>query len=246
MRRENLVICPVYNEENSLQEFYVRLRRYYSQDVLFVDDGSTDRSRDFLFNIKDEGIFLIRHPKRCGYGTALASGFKFALEKYYKRIIVIDVDLQHNPQHIPAFLRELFEAEVVLGSRYIRINKSLDVPRERLLINRYIASLINSLFSVNFTDPFCGYRGYRDSFLRKVHLAEKSYGLGLEIVLELIRTKTAFKEIPVEVIYIDPLRRFLDGLNNPRKRLLYYLEIILRKKKEIESEEKIFSSKSSS
>lgn len=236
MKKENLIICPVYNEGNTLQEFYVDLRRFYSQDVLFIDDGSTDNGKDLLLNIKDDKTFTIRHPKRRGYGAALISGFNFVLDKGYERIVVIDADLQHNPQRIPVFLRELSETEVVLGSRYIRINKSLEVPRERMLINRYIAGLINTLFHENVTDPFCGYRGYRDSFLKKAELKEKSYGLGLEIILEVIRAQTPFREIPVEVIYLDHLRKFLDGLDNPSRRLLYYLEIVSRKKKDIENE----------
>lgn len=246
MKKENLVICPVYNEERTLQEFYLRLRRYYTGGLLFVDDGSTDKSKDFLLTLKDEKTFLIRHPHREGYGQALISGFRFFIKNHYEKAVVIDADLQHNPRHIPDFFRGLSEADVVLGSRYIRIDSCLEVPRQRSLINRYISRLISLLFSVKFTDSFCGYRGYRDTFLKKVHLEEKSYGLGLEIILELIRTKTFFKDIPVEIIYYDPSRKFLDGLDDPKKRLLYYLEVISRKKKEIEDEEKIFSSKSPS
>ncbi len=236
IEKENLVVCSVYNEEATLRKFCRKLRRCYSQDVLFVDDGSTDKGKDFLVNIIDERTFLIRHPERKGYGAALLSGFKFSLQRGYKRIVTIDTDLQHNPEHLPAFLRELIEYEVVLGSRYIRIDKYLEVPRERMIINRYIARMIKLLFSVNFTDPFCGYRGYRDTFLNRVYFRENSYGIGLEILLEIVRTKTSFKEIPIEVIYFNCQRKFLDGLAHPKQRLLYYLEVITRKKKDIENE----------
>lgn len=243
---ENLVICPVHNEGNTLPKFYSRLREFYSGDVLFVDDGSMDESRDFLVKLKNEKTFLIRHPKRQGYGDALMSGFDFSLKNGYKKIVTIDVDLQHDPRHIPAFLSSLSEEEVVLGSRYVRIGGCVDAPRERLLINRYVSGLIKVLFSVNFTDPFCGFRGYRDSFLRKAHLEEKSYGFGPEVVLEVIRTKTAFRELPIEVIYLDYSRKFLDGLDSAKKRLLYYLEVISRKKERIHDEEEIFSGKPAS
>lgn len=245
MRRENLVICPVYNEQATIKEFFRQLRRYYVQDVLFVDDGSTDTSRDFILTLGNKNTFLIRHPERLGYGTALLSGFQFGLEGGYRRIVTIDVDLQHNPEHIPRFFRELFECEAVLGSRYIRIDKYLDIPQQRLLINRYIAGLIKEVFGIKFTDPFCGYRGYRDSFLKKANLFDTSYGLGLEILLEIIKTGTRFTEIPVEAIYLNPNRTFLDGLDDPKKRLLYYLEIISRKLRTY-NEEEIFSRKPSS
>jgi dolichol-phosphate mannosyltransferase len=243
---KDLVICPVYNEEKYLLQFYLGLRRYYMGDVLFVDDGSTDKSRNVLRDIRDKNTFLIRHTQRMGYGAALISGFKFALDKGYKRIVTMDTDLQHNPEHIYLFFRELLEVEVVLGSRYIRIDKYGEIPYDRLLINRYISKLLKVLFFVNISDPFCGLRGYRDSFLLSIWLKEQGYRMGLEILLELIRTKRSFSEIPIEAIYFNPERKFGNGLDNSRQRLLYYLEVIARKQKEIVYEKKVLSSQSSS
>jgi len=242
---KNLVICPVYNEEKTIEKFYPWLRNYYFEDVIFIDDGSSDKSKNFLCKIKNKNTFLIRHPQRKGYGASLISGFKFGLEEDYKKIVTIDADLQHNPYHLKKIFQQLNEYEVVLGSRYIRIDKFLDVPRQRLIVNRYISKLIKNLFSVSFSDPFCGYRGYTSSFLKRVFLKEESYGLSLEILLELIRLRVPFKEISVEAIYFDFSRKFLDGLNNPKMRLLYYLDIIAKKKKEIE-DETVFVCESSS
>jgi len=101
-------------------------------------------------------------------------------------------------------------------------------PGARLTINRCIAGMIEVLYAVRFNDPFCGYRAYRASFLRKTRLEETGYGLGLEILVELIRTRASFKEIPVEAVYLHPERRFLDGLDDPRRRLLYYVAILKR------------------
>ena len=236
MNNDTLVICPVYNEGDYIQDFYWRLRNHYAEDVLFVDDGSTDGGKAFLGKIESQDTFIARHTCRSGYGAALLTGFNFALAKGYKRIVTIDVDLQHNPGHIYRFLRQLLEYEVVLGSRYIRIDRYGEIPATRLVINRYISRLIEQLFDVLFTDPFCGLRGYRDSFLKKADLQEKSYGLSVEILLEILRTHGSFQEIPVETIYVNPQRKFLDGLDEPRKRLLYYLEIIARERRKIQSE----------
>lgn len=233
MSNKNLVICPVYNEQDTIREFYHNLRNFYIQDVVFIDDGSTDRCKDFLLDVKSKKTFLIGHSKRRGYGAALLSGFSFSLERDYKKIITIDVDLQHNPENIPIFLNELEDREVVLGSRYIWTDTYLNIPLSRLTINRYVYKLVGQLFSVHCTDPFCGFRGYRETFLKKANLNHTSYGLGLEIILEIIRTKTPFKEIPVKAVYNNHLRKFLDGLEDPRKRLLYYLDIISEKRVEM-------------
>ena len=227
---ESLVICPVYNEEETIEEFYRNLREHYMQDVVFVDDGSTDSSRRYLASVESPETFLITHPERLGYGAALLSGFRFSLERGYRKIITIDVDLQHNPREIPAFLNALDRERVVLGSRYISSCDHFNIPGERLAINRYISGLIKRLYAVHFTDPFCGYRGYRESILKRMVLKQKSYGLGLEIILEIIRTGVSFKEIPIKAIYNNHLRKFLDGLDDPKTRLLYYLEILSAKR----------------
>lgn len=234
MNKDTLVICPVFDEGDYIQDFYWKLRNHYVADVIFIDDGSSDRSSEFLHKIRSQDTFLITHSQRYGYGQALLTGFKFALDYGYKRIVTIDVDLQHNPEHIHRFLRELYEYEVVLGSRYIRIDKYGEIPLSRLIINQYVSNLLEQLFATHFSDPFCGLRGYRDSFLKKADLRERSYGLSVEILLEIIRTHTSFKEASIEAIYFDTQRKFLDNLDNPRRRLLYYLEIIARKRRQIQ------------
>lgn len=226
MSKKNIVLCPVYNEHETIEIFFHDLRECYSDDLLFIDDGSIDCGKAWMFGIRNENTFLIRHEKRRGYGAALLSGFKYSLAKGYSKIVTIDVDLQHNPKHIHSFLDGLEEVEVVLGSRYKMSYNHREIPSDRLIINKYIARLIFLLSGVSFSDPFCGFRGYRDSFLKTADLKQMSYGLGLEIILEIIRTKAAFKETPIEVIYDDRSRSFLDGLDNPRKRLLYYLDIL--------------------
>ena len=148
MARESLVICPVYNEEYTLEEFFYKLRQEYLHDVLFVDDGSTDKSAEFLLRRQNDRTLLLQHPKRCGYGASLISGFRFSRKAGYQKILTIDVDLQHNPERISQFLHELNRYEVILGSRYIRIDRYFHVPRTRLLINRYISKLITLLFFV--------------------------------------------------------------------------------------------------
>ena len=100
---------------------------------------------------------------------------------------------------------------------------------------------VRVLFSTRFSDPFCGFRGYRPSFLNKITLQEESYGLSLEILLEIIKSKTPFGEVPVEAIYLDYSREFLDGLSHPRERLLHYLQVISRKRRRMSDEEKTFN-----
>lgn len=224
----SLVIIPVYSEEQTIKEFFKRLRAVYKDDLALIDDGSEDNSLSIIKGIKDSKTFILRHAKRKGYGATLLQGFSFALKNAYRKAVTIDCDLQHDPEDIPLFLAALDEYEAVSGSRYIKISRAElgRIPPERRKINQYITSLINYLFDFNLTDSFCGLRGYRDSFLKKAQLAESGYGLALEIILEIIRLEAAFKEIPVAAHYLNTSRIFQDNLSNPRKRLQYYLGLI--------------------
>ena len=230
---KTLILCPVYNEQYTLETFIRRLVANTGSDILFVDDGSTDNScniiRDSLTQI-GERMYLLCHHTREGYGAALISGFQIALRHGYEQVITIDTDLQHRPEDIVRFETALATNDVVLGTRYHNSFNLSCVPRSRFLINRYISALFKKEFAFCFSDPFCGFRGYSHSFLEQIHLSERSYGVCLEMLLEIIRTGATYFELPVDMIYRDSRRQFMDGLENPLLRLEYYKGVINGKK----------------
>ena len=224
-----VVICPVYNESSSLEQFLDRLAACCDADLCFVDDGSTDRSTAVIRDragVLAERVELLSHGTRKGYGAALMTGFQFALREGYARIITLDADLQHRPEDIDRFKGELDSCDVALGSRYLLPVGLSRVPHSRYLINRYIAGMLERYCSVRFSDPFCGFRAYRSTLLEGVALRERSYGICLEMLMEILRLGAIFHELPIEMIYHDPARNFLDGLDDPKKRLDYYRGII--------------------
>jgi len=235
MLRKIVVISPVYNEEKYLLEYYKAIRKNYLGPILFVDDGSTDFSSKILKEIcnLDTDCDCIRHSSRRGYGAALITGFNYSLKDKFNIVVTVDVDLQHDPKYLPVFIDKLNEYDVVLGSRYLQIGSCLNIPKDRLIINRYISRVLEIKLNKKFSDPFCGFRGYKTNFLKNANLKENSYGIALEILFEIVRQKVNYVEIPIEAIYHDMNRKFLDGLDNPRNRLLYYLNIIQRKLEEI-------------
>jgi len=94
----SLTALPVYNEARHVGPVLDEVLRY-SQDVLVVDDGSTDGTSELLSQRRD--LHVIRHPRNRGYGAALESAFNFALYDDYDVLVTIDCDGQHQPRLIP-------------------------------------------------------------------------------------------------------------------------------------------------
>jgi dolichol-phosphate mannosyltransferase len=237
MCQDALVICPVYNEKAYLQSFCERLRIHCASDVLFINDGSTDGSGEILRKMEQRcnipRISLVTHPFRRGYGAALLTGFQYALSNDYHKVVTLDADLQHQPEDICRFVSALDLYDVALGSRYSDERSAVSIPRSRFLINRYISAMLKKYIGATFSDPFCGFRGYRMGYLEGIHLREQSYGICLEMLMEMIRSTATYCEIPVACIYVDDSRRFYDGLNDPLKRLNYYKKIVWNKLQEL-------------
>ncbi|MFQ5900620.1 MAG: glycosyltransferase family 2 protein [Thermodesulfobacteriota bacterium] len=114
-----LVIIPAYNEEKNIGHVVEGIRRHEpSLDILVVNDGSTDSTSDVLRGLNVDTINL---PFNLGYGGALQTGFKYAVEKDYDFVVQFDADGQHLPEDIKKLLRPLFEedADIVVGSRFM-------------------------------------------------------------------------------------------------------------------------------
>jgi len=113
-----LVAIPVYNEEPYLPRVLAAVRRH-ADDVLVVNDGSTDRTGALLAEQAD--VHTITHPENRGYGQSLIDAFQFATRHGYDWMITMDCDEQHEPAQIPDFVAatRADDADVISGSRYL-------------------------------------------------------------------------------------------------------------------------------
>jgi glycosyltransferase involved in cell wall biosynthesis len=100
-----LTALPVYNEEKYLLDVLPVVKKY-SQDVLVVDDGSSDRTPHLLAEM--EGINVVRHEKNQGYGAGLKSAFQYTIDHGYDALVTIDCDGQHEPKLIPVIAQALW------------------------------------------------------------------------------------------------------------------------------------------
>src|SRR5437763_13281303 len=143
-----LIAIPVYNEAKYVGPVLAKVRRFHN-DVLVVDDGSTDGTGDLLGAMAAKSdIHLIRHSVNRGYGQSLIDAFCYAARRGYDWVITMDCDEQHEPEMIPAFVREIRTDrwDVISGSRYLVSRQDDDLPPgDRRMVNASITAMINEL-----------------------------------------------------------------------------------------------------
>ena len=111
-----LVVIPAFNEEAVLgRTLDALLQEVPSNQVLVVSDGSTDRTSQIVL---DKRINLLELPFNLGVGAAMRSGFQYAKENGFQKVIQFDADLQHQPKYIKEIVSKLNELDVVVGSRF--------------------------------------------------------------------------------------------------------------------------------
>lgn len=223
-----LIAVPVYNEQTYLGPVLDEIKRYHN-DVLVVDDGSTDGTRAILAARDD--VHLIRHPVNRGYGQSLIDAFAWADCKGYDWVITIDCDEQHEPERIPDFIRAIGTDrwDLISGSRYLTPSCEDDLPpADRRSINATITTTLNELFHLGITDAFCGYKAQRVASMRRLALDEPGYAFPMQLWPRAVQAGLRIKEIPVRLIYNDPTRHFGGLLDDAGVRLQHYTDVLER------------------
>ena len=223
-----LTAIPIYNEERTIVPVLDEVRKY-AQDILVVNDGSTDNTFRILAGQLD--LHVIHHKTNRGYGAGLRSAFGFACAHHYDIVCTMDCDGQHEPSRLPVLVEALSdEVDLVSGSRYLRTfhQDTLPPPADRRRINHLITTDLNQRFGWNLTDTFCGFKAYRVCRLRELDLDEDGWGMPLQLWVQAAQLGWRISEIAVPLLYVDPNRHFGGILDNADERLKYYHEIIER------------------
>ena len=219
-----LTALPVYNECKHVTEVIGEVAKY-AADILVVDDGSTDCTREYLAGRDDLNVIV--HPENRGYGAALQTAFEYAIDNRYDVIVTIDCDGQHEPQLISQLAEMCQHADIVSGSRYLKLATPVDnVPQDRRQINQQITEQLNAQLGLRITDAFCGLKAYRTTALAKLELQEPGYAMPLELWVQAAKHKLCVKEMAVPLIYLDEERSFGGSLDAAETRLRYYQQVI--------------------
>jgi dolichol-phosphate mannosyltransferase len=217
-------VLPVYNEGATVNAVIEAVRCVHAGPIVVVDDGSTDDTSDVLGCHTD--LDVIVHDRNMGYGRSLIDGFEAALASGADAVLTMDCDGQHEPAHIPGFFAALAQCDIASGSRYLPGSPVVGVaPPARQEVNRRVTSVVNAATGWSITDAFCGFKAYRASALRSMHLTVPGYAMPLELWAQAHRRGLCVVELPVERIYFDGDRSFGQDLDDSQHRLEYYLRV---------------------
>lgn len=167
MPPEISLVIPVFNEEESLPILAAEIREALAPlgrpyEVIYVDDGSTDRSPEVLRQLarEDRTVRIVRQGKNAGQSAALDAGFRFARGEV---VVTLDADLQNDPADIPRLLAELDGCDVVSG---VRTRRQDDWVRR--VSSKVANGVRNRLTNESITDVGCTLKAFRTEYLRRI------------------------------------------------------------------------------
>ncbi|MEQ9461797.1 MAG: glycosyltransferase family 2 protein [Phycisphaeraceae bacterium] len=219
-----LVAIPVYNEQKYVTPVLSRVSDY-ADDILVIDDGSSDETPTLLAK---QPVDVIRHRTNLGYGRSIRDAFRWAQSYQYDWLITMDCDEQHEPSSLPDFYKAIEEndADVLSGSRYLDTARCGDPPpADRRQINAEVTRWVSDCLGLTITDAFCGFKAYRVSSLTNFDLNVDGYAIPLQFWVQAAATKTRVREVPIRLIYNDPNRSFGGPLDIAATRLEHYREV---------------------
>ncbi len=221
---KTLVAIPVYNEERYVLPVIDKVAGF-ADDVLVIDDGSTDATPTLLARLP---VDVVRHRTNLGYGRAIRDAFLWAQTYGYDWLITMDCDEQHEPESLPAFMDAIAsdDADVISGSRYLCAEQCGDPPPpDRRKINTGITQMVNERLGLTITDAFCGFKAYRVSTLGDLALDVDGYAIPLQFWVQHAAAGHRVVEVPIRLIYNDPNRSFGGPLDDADVRLKHYLGV---------------------
>lgn len=191
------VVIPIYNEVKTVETLLRKVREVpLWLEVIAVDDGSTDGTRDLLPKLEGTLIDrLIFHEHNKGKGAALRTGFQHATGDV---VVVQDADMEYNPREFPMLLQPILagKADAVYGSRF------LGGPHRVLFFwhsigNRFLTLLSNMFTDVNLTDMETCYKMIRTELLHTLPLSANRFGIEPELTARLAQARARIYELPI-------------------------------------------------
>jgi polyprenyl-phospho-N-acetylgalactosaminyl synthase len=195
------VVVPAYNEGRVIAtSLDPLLEKGYS--VVVIDDCSTDDTWSILQTVP---VAKLRHPINLGQGAALQTGMSYALKQGAEYIVHFDADGQHRVEDIDHLLEPLLkgDADVVLGSRFLRHEDRMAIPKSRRWLLRAGVIVNGFITGMWLTDAHNGFRAFTAAGAAAIDLRENRFAHASEILSQIRRARLRHVEVPTTIVYSD-------------------------------------------
>jgi len=190
------VIMPVYNEQATIEEIVTRVLAVPLRvELVVVDDGSTDGSRDILTKLAEERDFkLFLQEKNQGKGAAVRRGFAASTGDIF---VIQDADLEYSPEEYPQLIDLIVrgKADAVYGSRFLGRHRAFLFTH--YLGNRFLTLVTNVLYNTMLTDMETCFKAIRAEKVRQMTLRSDRFGIEPEITAKLFKMGCRVYEVPI-------------------------------------------------
>ncbi len=196
------IVIPVYNERDLLPQILERVEKVelpggLERQIVIVDDGSTDGTRDILRGlIRERPDYIIHfHEQNQGKGGGVRTGLKLATGDI---VLIQDADLEYSPEDYPQLLKPILEnkADAVFGSRFIGDSRRV-LYFWHSVANKMLTMLSNMLSNLNLTDMECCYKVFTKELADRLEITEPRFGLEPEMTAKVSKLNARLYEVPV-------------------------------------------------
>lgn len=191
------VVIPVFNEENTIREVIKSVQDVdIDKEIIVVDDGSTDKTKEILQNLKEDNVKVLFHDRNLGKGGALKTGFSHAKGDI---IIPQDADFELAPNEYHGLIEPIIKgyADVVYGSRFTGGRPRRVYMFWRKIANDFLTLLTNMLYDTTLTDMETCYKVFKKEVLESISIKSNDFSFEPEMTAKIFKKRYRVYEISV-------------------------------------------------
>lgn len=199
-----VIIIPTYNEAQNIARIIAAVREFLPVvDILVADDNSPDGTADIVRGImaKDSHVTMLNRPGKQGLGKAYLHAFAEVMkDAEVEWIQMLDADFSHDPKYLPALFAKTANADVVIGSRYVKGGGTIGWPWNRRLLSRFANRYCRVITGMPLNDCTSGCILMRTSFMREAHLQDiraRGHAFMMELKHRLWKAGARMAEVPM-------------------------------------------------
>ncbi len=202
-----IVVIPTYNEAANIRALLAAVLAHGPDyEALVVDDASPDGTGDIVAALaqNEPRLHLVRRPRKLGLGTAYVAGFQRALDLGAGLVFQMDADLSHDPADLPRLAWAAEQADVAVGSRYVRGGSTVGWPWQRRLISAGMNVACRLLLGAPVRDVTGGFKCWRRRVLEALPLSQvRANGFAFQIEMSYLAWQSGFSQVEVPVAFVD-------------------------------------------